>query len=431
MGGYWFDVTLVLFLVLVNGLLSGSEAAFISLREGQLRDLERRGGRRDRLVVRLAREPNRFLATIQLGITLAGFLASATAAVTLAQPLTTRLHFLGAAAEVAGIAIVTVIVTASTLVVGELAPKRLAMQYARRWAVIVASPLNALSVLAAPVVWLLGKATDLVVRLLGGNPRVGREELTFDELRQLISSHQGLTGEQRTIISGALEIHERVLREVVVPRTAVFRLNADMPIVAARAALADSSHTRAPVVPAGELDDTIGVVHLRDLLGAAGTVSDVVRPALRLPDSVRVTAALNRLLAEHEQFALVIGERGGVSGIVTLEDLLEEIVGEIYDEADEDIRSVRVTPDGGRILPGAFPVHDLADIGVEIADLPPGRYTTVAGLVLAVLGRIPSAPGDHINVPGYRIEVRGVDRHAITEVRLIPRPSLKPAKRAT
>ena len=423
MDGYWFDLALVAFLVLVNGLLAGSEAAFISLREGQLRELERRGKHRDRLVVRLAREPNRFLATIQLGITLAGFLASATAAVTLAEPLTAQLQFLGRQAQPAGIAIVTVVVTASTLVVGELAPKRLAMQHSRRWAGLVASPLSALATITGPIVWLLGKATDVVVRLLGGDPHRGREELTFEELRQLITSHGGLTAEQRTIITGALEIHERPLRDVVVPRTAVFRLNADMPVAQARAELAESGHTRAPVVTAGELDDTVGVVHLRDLLGTDGTVSDVARAVLSLPDSVRVTAALNRMLAEREQFALVIGERGGVAGIVTLEDLLEEIVGEIYDEADQDVRMARVLSDGSRILPGTFPVHDLVDVGIDVTDFPGGDYTTIAGLVLSVLGRIPTEAGDHVEVGSHRIDVTAVDRNAITEVRVRPRYS--------
>lgn len=421
MGGYWFDLALVVFLVLVNGLLAGSEAAFISLREGQLRELERQGRHRDRLVVRLAREPNRFLATIQLGITLAGFLASATAAVTLAAPLTAQLQFLGGAAQPVGIAIVTVAVTASTLVVGELAPKRLAMQHSRRWAALVASPLSALATITGPIVWLLGKATDVVVRVLGGDPHRGREELTFEELRQLITSHGGLTAEQRTIISGALEIHERPLRDVVVPRPAVFRLNGDMPVAQARAELAESGHTRAPVVSAGELDDAVGVVHLRDLLGNEGTVADVARAVLSLPDSVRVTAALNRMLAEREQFALVIGERGGVAGIVTLEDLLEEIVGEIYDEADVDVRSARALSDGTRILPGTFPVHDLVDVGIDATDLPGGDYTTIAGLVLSILGRIPTQPGDCVEAGGYRIDVTGLDRNAITEVRVRPR----------
>ncbi|SRX80409.1 hemolysin family protein [Mycolicibacterium parafortuitum] len=249
MTGYWTDLALVAVLVLINGALSGSEAAFIALGEEQLREMERRGGGVDRIVVRLAREPNRFLATIQLGITLAGFLASATAAVSLAEPLRARLQFLGAAAGPVSIALVTVLVTASTLVVGELVPKRLGMQYARRWARLVARPLRAMAVLATPVVWFLGKATDVVVAALGGDPQVGKEEPTFGELRELIVSHSGLSDEQRRIISGALEIHERSLHEVAVPRMSVFRLRADLPVPQARSVLGESGHVRARWCP--------------------------------------------------------------------------------------------------------------------------------------------------------------------------------------
>jgi putative hemolysin len=161
MGQYWFDVALIAVLMLVNGAFAGSEIALISLREGQLRALERRATRRDRTLVRLARDPNRFLGTIQLGITLAGYLASATAAVTLAQPLMSSLSFLGDAANVVAIALITFILTAVNLVVGELAPKRLGMQYARQWSGLVASPLNILATVSSPLTWLLGKATDV------------------------------------------------------------------------------------------------------------------------------------------------------------------------------------------------------------------------------------------------------------------------------
>lgn len=418
MSHYWPDLALVVALVMVNGLLAGSEAAYISLREGQLREFERRATGRERVVVRLARDPNRFLATIQLGITLAGFLASATAAVTLAEPLVTRLDFLGDAAAIVGIGIVTSSVAIFTLVVGELAPKRLAMQYARRWAVVVALPLEVLAVIARPVVWFLGKATDVVVRLLGGDPNAGREELTVEELRHLVADHRGLSAEQRTIISGALEIHGRRLRQVVVPRPTVWRLDATLPVEQARVDLAASGHTRAPVVASGDLDDVLGVVHLRDLLGSSGTVTDVMHPVLRFPDSLRVSTALSRLMAEHEQFAMVIDEGGGVAGIVTLEDLLEEIVGEIYDEADRDIQSVKAMPDGSLLLPGTFPIHDLPDVGVDLESVPEGDYTTVAGLVVAALGFIPSAPGDRVRLPGCAIEVTSVGRRAVTGVRL-------------
>ena len=422
MGQYWFDVALIAVLMLVNGAFAGSEIALISLREGQLRALERRATRRDRTLVRLARDPNRFLGTIQLGITLAGYLASATAAVTLAQPLMSSLSFLGDAANVVAIALITFILTAVNLVVGELAPKRLGMQYARQWSGLVASPLNILATVSRPLTWLLGKATDVVVRLLGGDPSISREQLSPDELRELVVGHPGLTAEQRTIITGALEIHERALREVLVPRRAVITLRDDTPVEQARTTLAESGHSRAPVVHFRELDDVVGVVHLRDLLGEHATVAEVARPAVQLPDSLRVSDALRRFKAEREQFAVVIDERGGVAGIVTLEDLLEEIVGEIYDETDRDVLAVRTMPDGSLVLPGTFPIHDLPDINVDISDSA-RDYTTIAGLVLAALGRIPTTAGDRVELANWTIEVTGTSHHAITEVRLTPRSS--------
>lgn len=424
MSQYWFDIGLIAVLMVLNALFAGSEVALISLREGQLRALERRGGRADVTLVRLARDPNRFLGTIQLGITLAGYLASATAAVTLAKPLVSVLGFAGAGAEAIAIGAVTFVLAAVNLVFGELAPKRLAMQYPQRWASVAAVPLDILATLTRPVVWVLGKATDVVVRAFGGNPDAGREQLSPAELRELVSGHPGLTPEQRTAITGALEIHERTLREVLVPRTAVISLPANLPVAEARVRLVRSGHSRAPVVRSAGLDDVVGVVHLRDLLESDRGLAEAAREPLLFPDSLRVTDALRRFRDEREQFALVIDERGGVAGIVTLEDLLEEIVGEIYDETDVDIRSVVRLPDGSLLVPGTFPVHDLIDLEVDIGPMTarsvPGDYTTVAGLVLVALGRIPTKPGDRVSLPKWDVEVTGVGRNAITEVRLIP-----------
>lgn len=417
MGSYWLDVGLIGALMLINGVFAGSEMALISLREGQLKALERRGTRRDHTVVRLARDPNRFLGTIQLGITLAGYLASATAAVTLARPVVSALSFLGSAANAVAIAVVTFALTAVNLVVGELAPKRLGMQYARAWSSAVAGPLDVLATVSRPLTWLLGKGTNVLVRILGGDPSAGREQLSPEELRELVVGHSGLTAEQRTIITGALEIRERALREVMIPRRSVISLPNDMDVVQARAVLAESGHSRAPVVRSHDLDDALGVVHLRDLLGERATVADVARRVLELPDSLRVSDALHSFKAEHEQFALVVDERGGVAGIVTIEDVLEEIVGEMYDETDRDVIAVRSMPDGSVVLPGTFPIHDLPDINVEIDDAE-GDYTTIAGLVLARLGRIPTAVGDRVELLNWTVEVTGISRHTITEVRL-------------
>lgn len=419
MSNYWFDIGLIAVLLLLNGVFAGSEIALISVREGQLRALERSDGRRERALVSLARNPNRFLGTIQLGITLAGYLASATAAVTLAEPLVPALGFLGGAAEAVAIASVTIVLAAVNIVVGELAPKRLAMQYAQRWALLVAAPLNTLASLSKPMVWMLGKATDVLVRLLGGNPDAATEQLSPEELQELVAVHRGLTPEQREVISGALEIHERVLREILVSRRQVVMLPSTMPVDAALTMLAESGHSRAPVVRARDLDEVLGVVHLRDLLGDQADLAAVARPALQLPDSLPVSEALRRFKAEREPFAVVVDERGGVAGIVTLEDVLEEIVGEIYDETDRDVLSVRTLPDGSLVLPGSFPAHDLPDLGVDLTETPRGNYTTVAGLVLVALGRIPDAAGDRVELTNWTVEVTAVGRNAITEVRLI------------
>ncbi|HYQ65272.1 hemolysin family protein [Actinophytocola sp.] len=423
MSGYWWNIVLVGVLVVLNALFAGSEIALISLREGQLRSLERRGTAACRTLVRLARDPNRFLATIQIGITLAGFLASAAAAVSLAEPVAPLFSFLGSAREAVAIALITLILTFFTLVFGELAPKRLAMQNAERWALTVARPLDFLSRLSRPAVWVLGKTTDLIVRVFGGDPKASSEQLSPEELRDLVIGHRGLNAEQRTIITGALEIHERILREVLVPRRNVFTIRADVPTPDARNALASSGHTRAPIVRDGHLDDVIGVVTLRDLLDDSRPLSEVARPPVVFPDSVRVSDALRRFKDEREQFALIANEHGAIDGIVTLEDLLEEIVGEIYDETDPDIMAVQTRPDGALQLPGTFPIHDLVDLGVEITDRPEGDYATIAGLVLTALGRIPTQPGDQVVLSEWTIEVTAVAHHAITEVRLHHHPN--------
>lgn len=418
MDGYGFNIALVGVLVLVNALFAGSEMALISLREGQLRTLEREGGRGAKTLVKLARDPNRFLATIQIGITLAGFLASATAAVSLAEPLVPLLGFFGGAASGVAVAVVTIVLTFFTLVFGELAPKRLAMQYALRWALLVARPLDVLSAVSRPAVWTLSAATNLVVRIFGGNPNAESEQLSPAELRDLVESQRGLNAEQREIIFGALEIHERRLREVLVPRRSVFILSGDLDVAAARTELAASGHSRAPVVREGHLDDVMGVVNLRDLLDDDVKLAVVVREPVVFPDSVRVSEALRRFKAEREQFGLVMDEHGAVAGIVTLEDLLEEIVGEIYDETDRDVMAVAKAEDGSLVLPGTFPIHDLVDVGVELPEAPEGNYSTIAGLVLVVLGRIPEKPGDVVRVSGWEIEVLAVAHHAITSMRL-------------
>ncbi|MDT4994846.1 MAG: magnesium and cobalt exporter, family [Actinoplanes sp.] len=417
MGGVGGEVVLVLVLVLINAAFAGSEMALVQLRDSQVQRLER-ASRRGRVLARLTRDPNRFLATIQIGITLAGFLASAAAAVSLSKPLVKPLSFLGAAAEPTSILLVTIALTFVTLVIGELAPKRIAMQRTEGWALVVARPLDVLSVISRPAVWLLGVATNVVVRLAGSDPHAQREEVSTEEIRDMVAAQQEFSAEQRTIISGAFEIADRILREILVPRRDVLTLAQGCSAHDALRQLIAGAHSRAPVVGPAGLDDVIGVVHLRDLIDATGPVDALAKQCLFLPETLRVSDAMLQLRLERQQLALVVDERGAIDGIVTMEDLVEEIVGEIYDETDRDVEAVVHEADGAQLMPGSFPIHDLPDIGFEADSSDEGDYTTIAGMVLAALGHIPTAPGEVVTLRQFTVEVVEVTGRAITQVRL-------------
>ena len=412
MSGLAVQLGLVAVLILLNAVFAASEMALLSLGEARVARLAGRG-RAGKALAHLTSDPNRFLATIQVGITLAGFLASATAAVSLAEPLTGPLSILGGAARPVAIIVVTLLLAYLTLVLGELAPKRIALQRSEKLALLTARPLAAMFAFFRPVVWLLGRSTDLVVRLFGVDPNKARQEVTEDDLRDMVSSAQTLSADQRDLLEGALEVAERSLRQVLRPRREVMTIPASMGGVEALEQMSSQGRSRAPVVE-GDLDHTVGIVHLRDLVRQTGPVAALARPALALPESIGVLAALRQMRVAREHLALVVDEHGGVEGIVTLEDLLEEIVGEIYDETDRDLAEVVARPDGGFDLAGGFPVHDLVDLGIA---LPAGEYATVAGLVMERLGRVP-ALGDSLRLDGWEISVVEVQGRAVTRLQL-------------
>ena len=415
MGDVAPQLGLVALLVIISGALSGSELALVSLREGQLRRLDERGGV-GRVVATLARDPNRYLATIEIGITGSGFLASAAAAVSLADPLAEHLGVFGDSARAVAVVSVTLLLTYVTLVVGELVPKRLALQRAEGWSLVAARPLAVFSTLARPVVWTLSVSTNAVVRLLGGDPRVHREAVTREEIRELVAMQPGFSAQQRAIIDGAFEVASRTLREILVPRGEVFTVAADLSADDALAALIESGYSRAPVVGSDGLDGAVGMVHMRQLVGGVeGTAQDLAIELPALPETLAVVEALRHLQEQRISMALVLDEHGGAQGIVTTKDVIEEVVGEIYDELDRDVLSAQRQPDGSLVLPGRYPIHDLEDLGL---DLPAGAYATVAGFVLDRLGRAPRAPGDVITEGDLVITVTQVRGHSVSEVRI-------------
>lgn len=410
MDGIGVQIGLVAVLILLNAFFAGSELALISLREGQIEKLRKRSAAGKRLA-ELTSEPNSFLSTIQVGITLGGFLASATAAVSLAEPLVELVSFAGTWAQPLAIVLVTLILTFVTLVLGELAPKRVALQRAEGWSLVAARPLAWLAKAARPAIWLLGLSTDAVVRLVGGDPSLQRDEMSKEEIRDLVITRPGIHRVQRQILSGAFEVEGRSLREILIPRSQAKFVSAGSQAFEALETLIKAGHSRAPVYRK-DADDVVGVVHLADLIGAEGAVGDVARPGLFLPDTLPVLQALHRMQSQRQHLAVVVDEHGGTEGIVTLEDILEEFVGEIYDEFDRDSRGIERRDDGTFVLPGTFPMHDLVDLGIK---LPEGDYTTVAGFILDRLGHL-AHEGDVVIAGGYRLCVEAADGRKIETV---------------
>jgi putative hemolysin len=412
LGALWLELTLVVVLIGINAILAGSEIAFVTLRDGQVDRLERKSNA-GRKAAALARDPNRFLATVQIGITLAGFLASATAAVSIAEPLVEPLAFLNDAAEPVAIVLVTLVLSYLSLVFGELAPKRVALQRAERWVTFFARPLAMIAALARPIVWLLARSTDLAIRLMGGDPSVAREELSKEELREFVSWRPGFHRVERRIMSGALEIAERSLREIAIPRPSVVSIKGSDDVQEGQGILLASGFSRAPVTRDG-IDDITGVVHLRDLIGKTGVVDEHTREALALPESLSVLGALGEMQRNRTHIAIVVDEYGGTEGIVTIEDVLEEVVGEIYDEFDRDITRVQRLPDGSMLVAGDFPIHDLGDIGVNLEG---GEYTTLSGLMMSRLGRVPKR-GERVIEGQWTLTAELMDGRTVSRIRL-------------
>lgn len=391
---------LVLVFVLVGGVFAATELALVSLRESQINALERRGSRGAR-VASVARDPNRFLAAVQIGVTVAGFLSAAYGASTLAPDLAPVLVALGlgeGVAETVALIAMTLLIAYLSLVLGELVPKRLALQKSAGFSYAVAPALDRFANLMRPVIWLLSISTNAVVRLLGGDPRATNEEMTEEELRDLVRGHEDLDEEERRILSDVFAASETSLFEVMRPRTDVVFLPGDLPVVEAAARVRDLPYSRYPVTGRG-FDDVVGFLHVRDLLGIPAddtrTVRQVSRTALMLPGTRAVLPTVATLRNDGIHLAVVVDEYGGTAGIVTLEDLIEEVIGEIRDEYDdEEAPDTAIDPSA---IDAGLSLEDFEEAtGVALED---GGYETVAGFVMARLGRIPEV-GDRVVVEG-------------------------------
>jgi putative hemolysin len=441
------SILVVLGLILVEALFVASEIALVSLREGQVDALATQG-RRGQMVAKLVKDQNRWLATVQIGVTLTALLSSAYGAITLSESAKKGLINAGMAEGLAGflgIFGVTLAITFVTLVIGELAPKRLALQRAEPTAKAVAPFLNRMSAICRPIIWALSICTNGVVRLFGGDPDIGREAVSTEELRLMVAGNQTLNRDERDLIEEVFAAGDRQLREVLVPRTEVTFLDADMPIRQAARIAASFPHSRYPVIE-GSSDNVIGFVHVRDFLnpelaGRSIRLEEIVRPVKMLPATKQLLSALSEMRAESTHLAIVVDEYGGTAGIVTLEDLIEELIGDIQDEYD--VGQAGTT----RLLGGVMEVDGLLNLDDFLDEtgiaLPDGPYETAAGYIVAQLGRLP-AVGDEVIVvlttaPGghddgthdedaedqrYQLRVAELDVRRISRIRITRLPGV-------
>ncbi|HEY6499936.1 MAG TPA: hemolysin family protein [Streptosporangiaceae bacterium] len=417
------DIVIVLVIVLIGGFFAASEMALVSLREGQIRKLSQQS-KRGQKAAKLAQDPNRFLSSVQIGVTLATLVSGVYGSATLVSFMERGLKGLGATggwASAGAFVLVTVAITFVTLILGELAPKRIALQRVEPVALLAAPTLDRISVLARPLVWLLSVSTDLVVRILGGNPKANRTVMTEEELRDLVASNQVLSPDERQIVGEVFDAGKRQIREVLLPRTEVEFVADDLPISEAAELAVSVPHSRLPVYQ-GSYDNVIGFVHVRDLLDPARanrplTVGQVSRHVKFLPISKTVLSALSEMRRERAHLAIVVDEYGGTAGIVTLEDLVEELIGDIRDEYDADDNQARRLRGGDVEVEGLLNLHEFAELtGI---DLPEGPYETAAGFVLAGLGEVPQV-GNSVEVDGHRITVTEMDGRRIARLRIAP-----------
>ena len=439
MSDVWLNIVMVFAFVLIGGAFSGAEIALVSLRESQVRALAETG-RRGQALNKLLGDPNQFLAAVQVGVTLAGFFSAAFGASTLSGPLAdwgvTGLGLSRSLADPLAFVAVTIAISYLSLVVGELTPKRLALQRAEGFSLVVAAPLNAIAKLFRPIIWVLSRSTDLLVRLLGGDPKASGESISQEELRDLVAAHESLSSDERRLIDEVFRAGDREVREVMTPRTEVHFLDAGMTASRAAKQVADSNWSRYPVAGRNE-DDVVGFVHVRDLFlpnhpaGRAATVGDLVREVKQLPGTARVLTALSEMRRENRHFAIVVDEYGGTDGIVTLEDLIEEVIGDIYDEYDDDVSPDSDEPaEGPHEVDGLLNLDDFAEAtGLQ---LPEGPYETVAGYVLAHLGRLPLV-GDTVSVEGRSLSVLELDGRRIARISVsaAPQPQDEPTDQQT
>ncbi len=431
------EILLILVLIVANGVFSGSEIAIVSARRVRLEQMANQGNRRAAVALRLATSPNDLLSTVQIGITLIGILSGAVGGATLSgrlKPLIDAIPPLRPWSEPLSLALVVSAITYLSLVIGELVPKRIALNSPEAIACAVAKPMRWLSRWGAPLVHLLGRSTDALLRLLGV-PIESEPDLTEEEIRALIrqGAEAGVLEEaEHEMVQRVFHLADRPVRAIMTPRTEIDWLDLEEPLDSQLAEVLASGHSRLPV-GRGHLDDCVGIVRSHDMLAArleqgSVEISALVQKPLYITETAGTLAVIGQFRENGVEIALVTDEYGGIEGLVTLTDLMEAIVGDLPSGEQEQESAIRRRDDGSWLIDAVLPLDALKDL-LEREMLPGedvGGFHTLAGFLLHRFGRVPGA-GDHFSWDGWRFEVVDMDGHRIDKVLISPEERPSPA----
>jgi putative hemolysin len=424
------ELAIVLLLIVLNGVLAMSELAIVSARTSRLEQRARAGDNGARIAIELAEDPNKFLSTVQIGITLIGIINGAYGGATLSGPfadLLGKIPGLESYADQISAIVVVLVITYLSLIIGELVPKQLALQRAETFAAMMAPAMKLLAKISAPIVWFLSVSSDFVLGLLraehSDEPAVTEEEVKI-LLKQATDAGVFERAEQE-LVSGVFGIGDRTAGELMTPRHQMVFLDVTQPEEVHLQRMAESGHGAFPVCE-GSTDNVVGVVTSRNLWrrhlrGESTGIRDAIEPALFVPEIAPVLSIVEQMRDRGTTMAIVIDEYGGVEGILTFDDIFGDVVDEIGAEEGDEIKGAHRRADGSWLLDGGFAAHEVREL-FNIRELDgedEGRFETVGGFVMDQLGRIPE-PGESVNVGGYRIEVVDMDGNRIDKVLISP-----------
>ena len=426
---FWLEALLILALIFANGFFAAAEIAMIATRKSRIDALLEKGVKSAAAVARLKNDPDRFLATVQIGVTVVSSLASAiggAAAISYLKPQIAALPLPLVARWAEAIALLIVVLPISylSLVLGELVPKSLALRYSEQIACFVARPIEFLARVSALFVKALTASSNFVLKIFGGNDNESASFISVDEIKSLIreGTAKGIFNEtERELIHSVFEFTDTAVKAVMVPRTEIHAIEVHASLAEVAKSFVDSGFSRIPVYE-GDLDKVIGILYNKDVFKALQEKSDFrirdhLHPAFFVPSTLPISELLKQLQRRHLAMALVVNEFGEVEGLATLEDLVEEIVGEIRDEYDREERGpVERLPDGSMVIQGSALLKDLkADFGLPFEDSP--DYHTLAGFLLARLKRIPRG-GEWIEESGYKMTIVDMEGRRIVKIKL-------------